>query len=79
VCAGGLSVGVSATDGRSGSRDQLLHCDLPWRKEKPGSVLSHTGGSGALGARHPHTQRPSLQHEPEGKAGPISLKPYLHR
>lgn len=79
VCAGGLSVGVSATNGRSGSRDPLLHCGLPRRKEKPGSVLLHTGWSGALGSRPPHAQRPRLQHEPERKAGPISLKPYLQR
>lgn len=77
MCAGGLSVGVSATDGGSGPRETLLHCGLPWGKEKPGSVLPHTGGSGALGPRHPHSQRPSLQHESERKAGPISLKPYL--
>ncbi len=79
VCAGGLSVGVSETNGRSGSRDPLLHCSLPWRKEKPGSVLLDTGRSRALGSRPSHAQRPHLQHEPERKAGPISLKPYLQR
>lgn len=73
VCAGGLSVRMSAAVGGSGSREPLLYGGVPRSQEKSGSVLPHAGGCPALGPRHPSAERPRGQHEPEGKAGPISF------